>query len=427
MVVERILENGVIMHKLEVEPNIAETQDIFNMARVLEDVCVYDAYNSRVENSFVGTYEAKISRIEDYNRFINFLKLDSDDHRKSYRVNLRNRLERLYIRGFFQDFNSYSNKYDETYHAGYRCKCSLCLFRLPTFEEWLSGKYQEDEKRIVKLGKKLSKIGYDKRVIDFYSQQVKTEKSVFLTVSDLPQHIAGMSNYVELGEWDGFGGSSCQDSRHDEHYCINLAGSLHDDKLFIGMLHYKMNDLEDMNGKLKARVLFRYITVDGVPSLISTLYYGNNETKNELHEVVSKLEEVEIYSQDYRLDFKKETEVVFEDANGYYEMIEVDEIEICETIEEEISVNCPMCDGDGDYRVFSYRFEEYVHVECPACNGDGSVYSMVYIEVDETRTVSNTTNIRPYAEGYKHRGYEVMMEVAIESIISSREKRVESK
>lgn len=138
----------------------------------------------------------------------------------------------------------------------------------------------------MKLGKKLQKEGFPQSVLDFYGTQIKTEKTVYFTITDRVQDVVGMSNYAEMDSWQGYNGTSCQDTRHNVSYNICLIGAIADNNLLIGQLHYKLEDVEDMQDKLKARILMRAWQIDyngkkhnfckGVKA------YGNDTTRSEL-------------------------------------------------------------------------------------------------------------------------------------------------
>lgn len=310
-----------------------------------------------------------------------------------------------------------SEKHNLVYENSDSCDCKFCKFSI-TMEEWKTGKMSNG----AKVGKSMRKAGVSQRIIDFYSLQTKEEKEVYLTISDLPQHIVGMSYYCEMGEWDGMGGSSCQDTRHDdEHYPIQLGGSLHDKKLFIGMMHDKLEDLEDMEEKLVARTMFRYVTVDGKPTLIATTLYGNNDTKDLLKNALNSLEEQDIYySTAWDGNWRVKEDVREDGTGGSFEMVVSEDVYIYETIEEDVTVDCPLCNGNGEYEVYSDRIERHVEVDCPACGGSGSVETMVSIDVDTYVTVEDTAPIKPYAEKYSHCGHYVEMNINTVEIAKSR-------
>jgi hypothetical protein len=424
MLLENTLKNGVKVYALEVESDFEETQRILDINDYTQNIDGEYAYKPRVSNDFVGTYSIKVDKSDDYNRFIDVL-VSHKQHARNLKETHYNRMYSV-LRNFYLNNDGAQNDRFYWHHSQLLsdwfynsseqlCNCSICSFRFPTIEEWKTNKYFETEKRQLKLGKALRKAGFEQSVIDFYSLQTKVEKDIFFTVSDLPQHIVGMSYYCELGEWDGFGGSSCQDTRHnDEDYPIKLGGALHDNKLFVGMLHDKYEDLENMENKLLARVLFRLVHVDGEPLLFPTYYYGNNDTKDILHNALKALHEVDIYSNDIRdSSGGGSMERVYETANGTFQWIQVDEVHIRETIETEKRCSCPMCSGSGEYEVWSDKLDKYVEVNCPCCDGDGEVYYTFYQEIDEWKEIETTTNVYPYIEGYSHNGgsIEVYMNV----------------
>jgi len=420
--IEKTLKNGVNKYSLNIDNDFNEAQSMLDHNETTSDIDAYSAYNERVDNDFVGTYSVKVDRKSDYDRFIRMLDGDvyrkKQEHRKDVDVEgFEERRKKIYAeyesldadgrfekRKFYQEeLNKISVEEDKARDASW-CECDACNFRRPRYEEWKTGKYYKTEKSVIKLGKLLGKNKYGQEIVDFYSTQVKTEREVFLTISDRVQHIAGMSFYSPM-DWDGMNGSSCQDPKNGGEYCLTLGGALHDDKLFTAMLHYSHDDIEDMEEKLRARVLMRYMTIDGEACLLPTVYYGNNETKSLLHCAMEQLHEMDIYDKSI-LDGRDR---VCEDANGGFEMMVTDEIYIEREYEEERTVDCPACDGSGKMEVYSDKWDRYVNVDCPACDGSGEVETTVMVYIDEYVTVEDEMSVKPYVEAYTHSGHSVTM------------------
>lgn len=412
------LKNGVKVYDLYsfVSADFDEAQDILNSGSYTENIDAYCAYNERVKNNFVGVYQVKVERKGDYERFIDNLKNEKHHLDKEY----GDKLHDLWLSWIRNEMSSHEYATqrnlltDEWNKKKKSCNCSLCSFRIPSFEEWKNGKYKIDDKREMKLGKALRKAGFSQYLLDFYSQQIKTEKDVYFTVSDLPQHIAGMSYYAEIGSWDGYSGTSCQDPRHNGSESIHLAGSLHDNKLFIGMLHDSLDDLKDMRNKLLARTMMRLIHIDKTPVLIATTYYGNNETKDILHYAIEQLKEVNIFSNDFLGGY--DSEYVVEKANGYYVMPVFDTVHVYERVRTTEYVTCPMCDETGEIEVYSNRLGIEGRTTCPACGGDGTIDVEVDRIVDEWVEVEGEKEIDPYNEGYSHYGNHIEIRVQKELI-----------
>jgi hypothetical protein len=348
--------NDVVKIPLTVENDFSQANKILDSGDVTSGYDSEYYYNERVENSFVGTYPIKIERHKDYEKFINAL------------------LDDAVLNNINVDFSI-------------------------TFEEWKSG-YIQDGKRQTKINKFLRKKGFSQYVLDFYSQQIKTEKTLYITVSDRVQHIAGMS-YFSTGQWDGMGGSSCQDPRNEYSECVRLLASLHDDKLLVTFLHENIEDLEDMKEKMLARSVARIIHVDGKQFLITTRHYGNNETKDMLENGLRQLNKYNIFTslQMENGDYRHK-----EDTNGYVYITESDEVNVYETIDEYIDVECPMCNGSGEYGVYD-RNDNYHDITCPACHGHGTVEVNVYIDIDEYIDVETEHELTPYDENYNHYGH----------------------
>src|SRR5690606_8681208 len=186
------------------------------------------------------------------------------------------------------------------------------------------------------------------------SLQSKTEKEQLFVISDLVQHIAGMSYYSDL-EWDGMNGSSCQNPENDYFECNKLGASLHDNKLFIGFTIDNLEDLKDMERKMTSRVVMRYLKLEGTPVLVATNYYGNNESKSILHSCLEQLEEHGIFSN----EVTNGSYCHKERTNGTYYLTQYDAVYINETIEEYVTCECPMCEGSGEYEVYSDRLDKH--------------------------------------------------------------------
>lgn len=428
----KTLLNGVKVHELTVMEDHEESQRLLDLNHKTRNIDSEFAYNNRVSNNFVGTYEISINRFDDYTRFINLMKEEKKHIDKEY-WEKHEELEKRYYRDEIlwseyidlrDELRAWKKQQKET------CQCEKCKISIPTIEEWKEGKivtiktinneHFQGEKRIeMKFNKVLQKANFSQQLIDLYSQQIKTEKTMFFTISDRPQHIVGMSAYCKLYTWDGYNGSSCQDPRHtNANYPIRLGGSLHDDKLFVGMLHDNMEDLNDMTDKLIARTILRLVHIDEKPCMISTSYYGNNETKNLLDNAIKQLRIVDIY--DNSIIGTHESTRIMERANGYFEMCEEEEIHVCESIEEDVTVSCPCC-HNGTMETWVDRLDTYVDIQCPACEGTGRYSTTIEIDIDEYVTHEETIEVSPYNEEYEHEGSRIYMYVDLNKVRQNRE------
>ena len=255
----------VKIHTLETKNDFWGADEMLSLSDYTEayDSSEYYRERSEMAKKFVATYEIQIDRIADYERF------------------------KLVCYNAICEY-----KYSEFRNAGYESKERQAIFeeqqkmetfyRSVTFDNWKSGRIDSG----MKLGKKLQKEGFPQSVLDFYGTQIKTEKTVFFTITERVQDIIGMSNYAKMGSWQGYDGTSCQDTRHNASYNIFLIGAIADNNLLIGQLHYKLEDVEDMQDKLKARILMRawQIQYNGKKHSIckGVKAYGNDTTKSEL-------------------------------------------------------------------------------------------------------------------------------------------------
>lgn len=364
-------------YPLMVEQDFEEAQEILNTSMRLVKIkaSAWDAYNYRDQEGlgFLGTYEVYIERKEDYEDFL---------------IRLKN-----------ETTNEIANKV--------------------TFDAWKSGYITDESGRKQRLGKWLKKMGISAYLLDFYSRQIREEKKVYITISDRVQHIAGMSFYARMGSWNGYGGTSCQDPRHDASQIEHLLGSLYDNKLYVAMLHYNIDAVHDMTDNLKARTVMRLVHIDDVPCLVATSYYGNVVTKNELHEALKQLRVFDIYDASI---LEGNTVSIEESANGYYEYSVSDTATISIDDWYEISYTCPICGGNGEISIYTDHFEYYVEVTCPHCGGDGTVYDETLIELEEEIEVDDIEHesILPYNEEYDHYGDYIRIYIDIEAIRKSR-------
>lgn len=361
------LKNGVKVFDLAdmVEEDFSEAQNIIDYG-VHDYIDTESAYRYRVNHeSFVGVYQVSIESKREYTRFIELM-----------------REEEL-----------------------------ACAH--PTFEQWQENKITDEHSRTAKLGKYLKKHGASESLRDFYSAQLRSGKeTMYITISDLPQHIAGMTYYAS--NW-----RSCQ--HPDSYESIHLAGSLHDDTLLVGMLHKDMEDLEDMDGNLLARVVMRIVRdEEDRLHLVPSRVYGKDTNQRKFNEGLRQLAELNIHSRDIRFivgqdNYEDELELRME-ANGSYELHTTDIVWIEQMIEQEVECDCPMCEGDGKYEVWSDRFDKDVKIDCPLCNGSGEYVAYVMAEVEEEIEIEDNAEILPYTDDYYHGGRYVNIKVNAERL-----------
>ena len=261
----------VKIHTLETKNDFSEANNILEMSYITAPYSAEDYYKERTEQAkkFVATYEIEIDRKGDYEEF------------KTIANNA-----------------TYHLKEEGYYNLTYNERCLIDderqekrrWLRTITFEDWKNGKYQNG----IKLNKKLRKEGFPQSVMDFYATQIKTEKVVYFTITDRVHDVLGMSNFAKEDSFDGYNGTSCQDTRHDTEYQIHLIGAIADSNLLIGQLHYDLEDVEDMQDKLKARILMRQWKVKHDEKEYSICkgvkLYGNQATKSELKQCLECLE-----------------------------------------------------------------------------------------------------------------------------------------
>lgn len=74
---------------------------------------------------------------------------------------------------------------------------------------------------------------------------------------------------------------------------------------------------------------------------------------------------------------------------------------ICEEIEheEDVQIDCPMCDGRGEYEAYDCDEDRYFDICCPCCRGDGEVTTTVYYNEYIEDEVEVESEIYTYSEG----------------------------
>lgn len=268
----------------------------------------------------------------------------------------------------------------------------------PEFIEWFTGYKIKTDGRKVKLGKFLRSKGIEQSIIDFYSQQVKTgSKTVYVTVSDMPQHIAGMTAYAS--DW-----TSCQDV--DGSHCDMVAGSLYDESLLIGFLHESLEDLEDMDGKMLARTILRPFThpTTGNIHIMATKLYGNHVNRTTLDNALDMLNETYIHSTKAQEECSNPILMTYQGTFPYHGT-HYSQVCVQRDTEHEMQVECPHCEGTRKETVEVPYGDEYqyidVEVDCQTCDGEGEIWTTHYDCVDEWIDVEVPVTLEPYSENYK--------------------------
>lgn len=347
--------------KVVIKNDFEEAQKILDAGQYTKNIIAEDVYNQRMHSDqFNRIFKVAIDRQEDYYKFLRMVKVENN---------------------------------------------SITF----SFNEWKEGRLADGQR----LGKYLRKKGVSQQLLDYYSRQIKEEKTVYLVISDRVQHIAGMS-YYSTGEWDGMNGSSCQDTRHGGRYAISLAGALHDDKLYVAFIIEDIEDLDDMTGKMLARTVMRLIHVDDVACLVATRYYGNNETKDMLHLALEQVEEEDVLPVFSRSVLYGD-DVITERANGAVEVEISKEFHIYRDDWVEIELECPACDGWAEIDAEDDDGYEY-SVQCPHCDGNGHIYVDHRIYIDEVVTVEDFEEVTPYHEDYEHFGDFIEISICAEYI-----------
>lgn len=146
------------------------------------------------------------------------------------------------------------------------------FFENLTIEKWFNNRLDNG----MKLSKKMAK-WKNKTLTDFYTTQDRSKRIVQVTINPTAQAVAGMANYADSGSWNGYQGTSCQDTRHDGEYCKHLAGALSDNRLWC----IQMNHLSDNEPAFEAyqqgeEAFANYHATDNYDDLL----YGDNMQDN---------------------------------------------------------------------------------------------------------------------------------------------------
>lgn len=347
MTIKKKLSNGTIQHDLLslVQADLIETDSILQAGPFTDHLTASEVYSERSIVSGVGVFECSLDTIGDYDRFANIL----------YALPIN-------------------------YEA------------FPTRREWGANLITIDG-REYRLAKWLKRQGVPEDVITFYSQQVKkTTAKRFLTISGLPQHIAGMSYYSDTFE-------NCQ--HPEDPLSVHLAGSLNDDRLYVAMMHDALEDVTDMDGALLARVVMRLVEFEGVEHLVPTRFYGTDEGRADLDRCLEKLSEVAVHGSSIR-ECKHEADslVSRERHSGGYTVERTEDVHVLHSVQTAVPTKCPMCDGTKKHHVYSGACDSMVAIKCPACKGMAVLDAHVSIDIDEWIEVTVKDAVRPYNELY---------------------------
>jgi DNA-directed RNA polymerase subunit RPC12/RpoP len=388
--------NGVTYHGVLDVNDLNEAQNVLNEGDKTRIFDVYDCYNEREANDFCGTYSLDVKNDKDYKRFVTMLEnakvCDTARGIKEKYNDFESGCQSKYINSH-TDFDVYYKwiqsigklKQDELDSH----KCNRCNFREPSFEEFVNNRYEKNGNN-GKLTKALSKAGFEQSLIDFYTACDKSEKKVYVTISGNAQYIAGMTYYRKECRWN-----SCQNPANDEYYSRSLAGSLHDDTLFVAMVHDELEDLDNMYNKLVARTVCRIFEDNGVPFMVGTSYYGDSEGRGLLRKALDELYPFNIFGSDV---LGHGDELTMKANGGYhYEGSEDAELYISETFT--VTYDCPLCEGSGDY----YLDQTDNYITCPHCHGERELEHEVEVEIDETVEGEYIDEeFITYYEGYGH-------------------------
>jgi hypothetical protein len=358
----KTLNSGVKKYSLSVKHDIEKAQSILNKNVFTKNVKANNAFEIRkkIGADFVGTYEVLIKPYEEYKHFIKLLVSD-----KAYNVML-----------------------------------SI------SFEEWETGKLNNGKR----IETELVKLNYDRSLVRFYIKQDKQRKVMYFTISDRIQHLVGMS-YYNNKDWTstndiGFNEYDTRNTRDKD--CLTLSSVLHDDKLYIGMLHNNIDDTYNMDNRLLARTMFRLLTIDNTPCLVATGYHGNKDSKRMLHDSIELLKENDIYSTDV---LQGDLSQHIESCNSVYQLTMIDDVHVMEEDTRLMYVPCPMCEGKGERIYKSKKMDKDVKSKCVLCDGTKEYKTKVYYHYDDFVEIKEKVIVNSYSENYIHKGDYIIINI----------------
>lgn len=252
--------------------------------------------------------------------------------------------------------------------------------------------FQENKKDGMKLGKLLKRKGFSTEAVDYYSALDRKKEELYITITSAPQAIAGMSNH-------GKGWTSCQMTADGGgSYNTHLLGSLADDKLLLMVITKEpLTEWEaDMDDVILARSCAHVFSYDGVNVLVPIGVYSSayHVSMNTGIKHVQALGLKVLTTQNgcgssIRLTAEAKQAEVTRYAYIYDEISE----------EVDVSCECPLCNGYGNYTAF-VSDETEVNIECPLCQGSGEYETTVYIE----ETIEDEVEVESVIGSYEENG-----------------------
>lgn len=252
--------------------------------------------------------------------------------------------------------------------------------------------FQENKKDGMKLGKLLKRKGFSTEAVDYYSALDRKKEELYITITSAPQAIAGMSNH-------GKGWTSCQMTADGGgSYNTHLLGSLADDKLLLMVITKEpLTEWEaDMDDVILARSCAHVFSYDGVNVLVPVGVYSsayhvsmNTGIKHVQGLGLKVLPTQNGCGSSIRLTAEAKQAEVTRYAYIYNEISE----------EVDVSCECPLCNGYGNYTAF-VSDETEVDIECPLCQGSGEYETTVYIE----ETIEDEVEVESVIGSYEENG-----------------------
>lgn len=261
-----------------------------------------------------------------------------------------------------------------------------------------ASEFQENKKDGMKLGKLLKRKGFSVEAVDYYSALDRKKEELYLTITSAPQAIAGMSNH-------GKGWTSCQMTLDGGgSYNTHLLGSLADDKLLLMVITKEpLTEWEaDMDDIILARSCSHVFSYDGVNVLVPVGVYSSAYHVS-MNTGITHLQSLGLKvlptQNGCGSSVRLTAEAKMADVTRYaYIYDEVSE-------EVDVSCECPLCNGYGNYIAF-VSDETEVNIDCPLCNGSGEYETTVWIEETIEDEVEVEAEIGSYEEnGLSYGGY----------------------
>lgn len=375
-----------------------EAQEILDKSDKLGHLLIDDVYNNRVEFDGLGTYKTVVDSRIKYDEFYRKMSDEKWEKRSEIIDLYSEKIQELRKSIDVMDYDDFAiarqgilNERDNSVNTD-----KMCNFPFISFKNWKENRMESG----TKLAKGMRKAGFSQELIDFYSLQSKdATKEVYVTITDVPQAIVGMT-YYNNGSWN-----SCQNVTSTYEEQKHLAGSLADEKLFIAFMHDDMDCIK--NGNLRnsfaARTIMRYVMVDDKPCLVATKYYGINDSVQAMQQAILNISKVaDVYPQ-YVDGFGSES-ITENVDNSYFDFTNLKTVEWNIFEDYDVEIDCPVCDSGHEIEIECNQGLSH-YVNCPVCEGSGVIEHTIEVDEEGEIEIEQEEEIGTYVEEYSYNMY----------------------